>query len=159
MNQGSGSTLSYSWRVRSYWSNPLMSLAEFGLGCRLHCCLWQGLTAVLLEAGATSQRCALQWLHSLVWSHWAPFLQGLLQGGQPAQAQFFWTWPNHILCLDILLKCDFRVVSWNTTSPFCSSPPTSEHIELNIMFNSTPMAKFNKLAARNFNQIFNLSTM
>lgn len=34
MNQGSGGSLSYSRRLRSSWSNPLISVAEFSLSCR-----------------------------------------------------------------------------------------------------------------------------
>lgn len=64
-----------------------------------------------------------------------------------------WTWPNHMLHLDFQLRSDLLAVLWNT-STFLFSPYSST-----CSIEYTPMAKFNKLSARNFNQIFNLSTM
>lgn len=65
-----------------------------------------------------------------------------------------WTWPNNILHLDFQLRSDLLAVLWNTTSFFLFSP-----YSWTCSIEYTPMAKFNKLSARNFNQIFNLSTM
>lgn len=127
-------TLSYSWRLRSSWSNTLTSHAEFSLSYRLSLHSASGdVSQQIMECRlCISKVAAVNSHHGLVtWSRATAEAAPRRTTCPNAVHLLLWTWPNHILHLDFQLRSDLLAFSWNTTSPFLFSP-TPEHVALNI---------------------------